>query len=131
MKITKEAQAQARRLMRLCIGPDGLLQEDVVRRVAATIETEKPRNYMGILRAFAELVRLEVARHTATITSAIPLTETEKQAICAKLDARTPGLRYEWLVNPALIAGIVIKIGDDMVDASVLSKINRLSAISL
>ena len=42
MKITKEAQAQARRLMRLCIGPDGLLQEDTVRHVAATIEKEVP-----------------------------------------------------------------------------------------
>lgn len=117
--------------MRLCIGSDGLLQEATVRRVAATIEAEKPRNYIGILRAFTELVRLEEARHTATVTSAIPLTDTEKQTICAKLNARTNGLRYEWQVDPGLIAGIVIKIGDDVVDASVLSKINRLSAISL
>ncbi len=128
MKITKEAQAQARRLMRLCIGPDGLLQEDTVRRVANTIETEKPRNYLGILAALTELVRLEVARHTATVTSAIPLTDTEKNAIQTKLNAKTPGLHYEWQVDEALIGGIIVKVGDDVTDASIRSRIERLSS---
>lgn len=131
MKITKEAQAQARRLMRLCIGPDGLLQEDTVRHVAATIEKEKPRNYLGILSALTELVRLEVARHTATITSALPLTDTEKQAIEAKLNARTPGLRYIWQVDPELIGGLTVKVGDDVTDASIRSRIDRLSRLSV
>lgn len=131
MKITKEAQAQARRLMRLCIGPDGLLQEDTVRHVAATIEKEKPRNYLGILSALTELVRLEVARHTATITSALPLTDAEKQAIEAKLNARTPGLRYIWQVEPELIGGLTIKVGDDVTDASIRSRIDRLSRLSV
>lgn len=131
MKITKEAQAQARRLMRLCIGPDGLLQEDTVRHVAATIEKEKPRNYLGILSALTELVRLEVARHTATITSALPLTDAEKQAIEAKLNARTPGLRYIWQVDSELIGGLTIKVGDDVTDASIRSRIDRLSRLSV
>lgn len=130
MKITKEAQAQARRLMRLCIDSDGLLQEDTVRRIANTIATEKPRNYMGILSALTELVRLEVARHTATITSAVPLTEAEQQSIRTKLDARTPGLRYKWLVDASLIGGITVKVGDDVTDASVKSRIERLSRLS-
>ena len=131
MKITKEAQAQARRLMRLCIGPDGLLQEDTVRHVAATIEKEKPRNYLGILSALTELVRLEVARHTATITSALPLTDAEKAEIQAKLNARTPGLNYIWQVDPALIGGVIVKVGDDVTDISIRSRIERLSKISI
>lgn len=131
MKITKEAQAQARRLMRLCISPDGLLQEDTVRRVANTIETEKPRNYLGILAALTELVRLEVARHTATITSAIPLTDTEKQAIQSKLNAKKPGLNYVWQVDKELIGGIIVKVGDDVTDASIRSRIHRLSSSAI
>ena len=130
MKITKEAQAQARRLMRLCIGSDGLLQEDTVRRIANTIATEKPRNYMGVPSALTELVRSEVARHTATTTSAVPLTEAEQQSIRTKLDARTPGLRYEWLVDASLIGGITVKVGDDVTDASIKSRIERLSRLT-
>lgn len=130
MKITKEAQAQARRLMRLCIGPDGLLNEDTVRRVAATLLTDKPRNYLAILSALTEMVRLEVARHTATITSAIPLTADEQSAIKAKLDARTPGLSYQWQTDASLIGGITVKVGDNVTDASIKTRIEQLSRIS-
>lgn len=130
MKITKEAQAQARRLMRLCIGPDGLLNEDTVRRVAATLLADKPRNYLAILSALTEMVRLEVARHTATITSAIPLTADEQSAIKAKLDARTPGLSYQWNTDASLIGGITVKVGDNVTDASIKTRIEQLSRIS-
>lgn len=127
MKITKDVQAQARRLMRLCISPQGLLDEDAVRQVANTITEKKPRNYIPLLAAFTELVRLQQAQHTATITSAIPLTPAEQADICAKLDARTPGLQYQWKVNPDLIAGITVQVGDQVTDASVKSRIERIS----
>ena len=130
MKISKEVQAQARRLMRLCVGENGLVQEDTVRLVAARLQAEQPRNYLALLTAFTELIRLEQARRTATITSAIPLTESEQAAIRAKLDARTPGLQYVWQVDPALIAGLTVRVGDEVTDASVRSRIERLSRIS-
>jgi F-type H+-transporting ATPase subunit delta len=129
MKITKEAQAQARRLMRLCMGADGRLQEDNVRRVATTLCTEKPRNYLAILKSFTDMVRLEVQRHTATVTTARPIQEAEKAAIRAKLDARHPGLHYEWLTDSSLIAGMTVKVGDNVTDASVRSRIERLEKL--
>ena len=86
---------------------------------------------MGILAALTELVRLEVARHTATITSAIPLTDTEKQAIQSKLNAKKPGLNYVWQVDKELIGGIIVKVGDDVTDASIRSRIHRLSSSAI
>ena len=126
MKITKEVQAQARRLMQLCLGDDGLLMEERVRLVATRLEQEQPRNYLQLLTAFTNLIRLEQARHTATITSAVPLTPAEQSAIRAKLDARHSGLRYEWHVEPELIAGITVRVGDEVTAASVRSRIDRL-----
>ncbi len=130
MKITKDVQAQARRLMRLCIGEDGLMLESRVREVASAITTRKPRNAAALLTAFTELVKIERARHTATITSAIPLTTSEQAAIRARLDARHPGLSYEWAVDPSLIAGLTVKVADDVTDASVRSRIARLARLS-
>ena len=127
MKISKEVQAQARRLMRLCIGADGLMNEATVRQVADKIATEKPRNYLALLTAFTELVRLERAAHTATITSAVPLTETEQAAITARLDARQAGLNYEWQVDSTLIAGLTVKVGDNVTDASIRTRIEQLT----
>ena len=127
MKISKEVQAQARRLMRLCIGADGLMDEAIVRQVADKIAADKPRNYLALLTAFTELVRLERAAHTATITSAVPLTEAEQAAIEAKLNARQAGLNYEWQVDSSLIAGLTVKVGDNVTDASVRTRIEQLT----
>lgn len=127
MKISKEVQAQARRLMRLCIGADGLMDEAIVRQVADKIAAEKPRNYLALLTAFTELVRLERAAHTATITSAVPLTEAEQAAITARLNARQSGLNYEWQVDSSLIAGLTVKVGDNVTDASVRTRIEQLT----
>lgn len=130
MKTSKEVQAQARRLLRLCIGAGGLLQEDAVRRIASALCTEKPRNYLSLLSAFADLVRLEKARSSAIITSAVPLTPGEQAAIRRKLDARQPGLDYVWNVDPSLIGGITVKVGDNVTDASIRSRIGRIARIS-
>ena len=127
MKISKEVQAQARRLMRLCIGADGLMNEATVRLVADKIAAEKPRNYLALLTAFTGLVRLEQAAHTATITSAVPLTEAEKTAITARLNTRQAGLNYEWQVDSSLIAGLTVKVGDNVTDASIRTRIEQLT----
>ena len=127
MKISKEVQAQARRLMRLCIGADGLMNEATVRQVADKIAADKPRNYLALLTAFTELVRLNRAAHTATITSAVPLTEAEQAAIIAKLNSRQAGLSYEWQEDSSLIAGLTVKVGDNVTDASVRTRIENLT----
>ena len=127
MKISKEVQAQARRLMRLCIGADGLMDEAIVRQVADKIAADKPRNYLALLTAFTELVRLERATDAATITSAVPLTEAEQAAITARLNARQSGLNYEWQVDSSLIAGLTVKVGDNVTDASVRTRIEQLT----
>ncbi len=106
MKISKEVQAQARRLMRLCIGADGLMDEAIVRQVADKIAAEKPRNYLALLTAFTELVRLECAAHTATITSAVPLTEAEQAAIAAALKAQKEWAETPWMDR----ASVMLKI---------------------
>ena len=113
--------------MRLCIGADGLMDEAIVRQVADKIAADKPRNYLALLTAFTELVRLERAAHTATITSAVPLTEAEQTAIQAKLNARQAGLNYEWQVDSSLIAGLTVKVGDNVTDASVRTRIEQLT----
>ena len=127
MKISKEVQAQARRIMRLCIGADGLMNEATVRLVADKIAADNPRNYLALLTAFTELVRLERAAHTATITSAVPLTAEEQAAITAKLNAREVGLNYEWKVDCSLFAGLTVKLGDNVTDASIRTRIEQLT----
>ena len=64
----------------------------------------------------------------AQITSAAALSEAEKAKIQKSLEARYQRtVRLNCQLDPSLMAGLVIKIGDDIIDASVRSKLNRLA----
>ena len=84
MKIGKDTQNAARRLFRLCMDGNAVA-EDRVRLIARKIAERKPRNYAALLKAFSGMVEYAVKSRTATIQSAVPLTEEERSLIQAKL----------------------------------------------
>lgn len=129
MKISKEVQADARRLMKLCLNEDGSMNTDNMRQVIGTITERKPRNYVAMLCALRELVRLYDKRNTATITSAVELSAEQREAIVTKLSARHAGLQFCWQIDPSLLAGITVQIGDNLTDSSVKSRIERIAQI--
>lgn len=130
MKIGKDTQNAARRLFRLCM--DGnVVAEDRVRLIARKIAERKPRNYAALLTAFSGMVEYAVKSRTATIQSAVPLTDEERSLILSKLAAKYGGgLYYRWEVEPDLLGGIRIQVGDDVKDGSVRSRIDRLARMA-
>ena len=74
MKITKQARRDAKQLFRSCL-LNGLLDENRVRQVVQQVIAQKPRGYLAILSHFQRLVKLDVARRTARIESAVQLPE--------------------------------------------------------
>lgn len=130
MKIGKETQNAARRLFRLCMDGNSLM-EDRARLIARKIAERKPRHYAALLTAFSRLVEYAVKSRTATIRSAIPLTDEERSRIQEKLTAKYgAGFYYHWEVAPDLLGGIRIQVGDDVLDGSVRSKIDRLADLA-
>ena len=66
------------------------------------------------------MLKLELARHTATIESATPLPADLQAAIEAGLTRRYgPGLATAFTHRPALIGGVRIQVGCDVYDGSV------------
>ena len=130
MKIGKDTQNAARRLFRLCLDGNAVAG-DRVRLIARKIAERKPRNYEALLTAFSRMVEYAVKSRTATIQSAVPLTEEERSRIQTKLAARYgDGLYYNWEVAPGLLGGVRIQVGDDVKDGSVRSKIDRLADLA-
>ena len=128
MKIGKDTQNAARRLFRLCMDGNSVV-EDRVRLVARKIVERKPRNYEALLTAFSRMVEYAVKSRTATIRSAV--TDEERSQIQQKLAAKYGEvLYYHWEVAPELLGGIRIQVGDDVRDGSVRSKIDRLADLA-
>lgn len=63
----------------------------------------------------------------AEVTTAMPLTEAEKAALVAKLSAVTgKNIILKTAVNAKLLGGVVVKIGDKLVDGSVARQLQTL-----
>ena len=128
MKLSKEARKLSKDLLRASF-TDGALDAEKVRKATDTVITAKPRNYIGVLKEYARLIRLEAAKRHARIESANDLEPAEKSALTRSLRSKFGGdVTTEYKTNPALIGGLRIQVGSTVVDASVRSRLNRLAA---
>ena len=126
MKINKRAKREAKQLFRLCL-VNGLLDESRVGRVVQFVVAAGHRDCPAILSHFGRLVKLDLARHTATIESATPLSADLQAAVEAGLARRYgPGLTAAFAQRPALIGGMRIQVGCDVYDGSVQGRLTAL-----
>jgi len=126
MKTTKYVQHEARQLFRWC-RVDGKLQEDRVLEVSNRVLQSKRRGYFRLLSCFYRLVKLESAKHSAEVQSAAPLPFNLARKLQGGLaDLYGPNLTIRFAREPALIGGIRIKVGSDVYDGSVQSRLQAL-----
>src|SRR6266478_9510071 len=126
MKISKQAKRGARELFRSCL-TDGLLDDGRVRYAVQRVLQTKPRGYLPILSHFERLIRLDIARRSARVETAAPLSPDLQARVQSNLaQAYGPGLNISFLQNPSLIGGMRIKVGSDVYDGSVQARLAAL-----
>src|SRR5262249_24490891 len=134
MKIPRRARREARRLFRACL-KDGLLDEARATRVATRIAKGGRRGSLAVMSYFHRLVSLDLSRHRALVESATPLPldfptplpvgfRDRVQASLSR--AYGPGYTTSFEENPALIAGMRVKVGSDVYDGSVRTALTVL-----
>ncbi len=116
-------------------------KERVLRKVAAGVAREplslallmvrrgRPGAIDAMVDRFRELVRRERGISLAEVRTALALDDEERAAIAERLRALT-GDRIEMneVVDESLIGGVSVRIGDQLYDASVRSRLERLRA---
>ena len=126
MKTSKQTKRDAKRLFRTCL-VNGLLDESRTRQVVQRIIESKRRGDLALLSHFRRLVKLEHARHTAEVESAVPVPADLRASIQAGLArAYGPGISASFVHNPGLIGGMRIKVGNDVYDGSVRARLAAL-----
>ena len=127
MKISKVAATTGRRLFGLC-QTGGRLDDAKLRTVVARLVESKPRDYAGILGALQRLTRLDLERRKVTVESAVELDEATRQRVVAGLAKQYgPDLVAQYQINPALLGGLRIRVGNDVFDGSVQGRLDRLA----
>ena len=84
---------------------------------------------VSVFDHFTECVKEYKNIGTAYVTSAMELSEAQKAAVEKRLLETTKYVKFEmhYAVDSALIGGMVIRIGDRVVDSSVRTKLNDLT----
>jgi F-type H+-transporting ATPase subunit delta len=127
MKVSKVAAATARRLFGLC-QTAGRLDETKLRTVVARLIESKPRDYRAVLVALQRLTRLDADRRRVTVESAVALDDASRQRVVDGLaKAHGPNLTISYTLNPELIGGLRIRVGNDVLDGSVQGRLTRLA----
>ncbi len=127
MKLSKESRKLSKDLLRASFA-NGLLDAEQVKKVTDVIVQSKPRNYIGVLKEFSHLIRLEVAKRHAVIESATALNDSEKSNITATIRGKYGAdVTTEYKINAALLGGLRVQVGSNVLDASVRSQLDRLA----
>lgn len=117
------------------------MKETVLRRVVSGVRPQplnlvllmirrgRPGAVPAMRRHFEELVRRERGIARAEIRTALPLDDEDRAELertLQRLAARD--IELTEIVDPSLIGGISVRIGDQLYDASVRSRLERLRA---
>lgn len=82
----------------------------------------------NVIRAFNMLAADHRGETTAEVISAHPLTDDQVQALRANLKNRLGrDVAVDLNVDPAILGGLVVKVGSQMIDGSIRTKLNSLA----
>lgn len=127
MKRDKKITQLVKKLVELS-KEDGLVTEARVVEVLAGLKQFRHRSYLIILKTFLVRLRRELALQTAVVSTPNLLSEETLEKISAKYSAiygRTISAEVE--EDTSLIAGVRVRVGDDLYDASVAGRLQRLA----
>lgn len=83
----------------------------------------------GMLKAFHEILADHRGETIAVITSAEPLSDSHVEALKTALAEKAGGtIKLETHVDPSLIGGLIVRLGSQMIDTSVKTRLQGLRA---
>ena len=126
MKINKEIRQLSREMLRASF-TDGQLDKGKIAALMQSLVTKKPRHYIDVLQYYKRLLRLEIEKRHAKIESATQLAPQAAVAIVERLKKKYgKDMTSEFVVDPTLLGGLRVRVGSDVWDGTLLSRLQRL-----
>jgi F-type H+-transporting ATPase subunit b len=69
---------------------------------------------------------MDAAGSSTEVTSALPLTDSEKDTVRKDIAARIGSQAVDFHVDPSILGGLVVKVGDKVLDGSVAGQLETL-----
>jgi F-type H+-transporting ATPase subunit delta len=125
----KEHSRVAKRLARLVVEGGESSVREIRPALEKLLEGRSATDRKAFLKAFHTAVVREIQKDTLTVESAQELPEEVLQQVVSGFQ-REGGRSLQVItkINPDLIAGLRVRLGDTVYDASLSSNLNRLSS---
>ncbi|MDQ1127999.1 F0F1 ATP synthase subunit delta [Microbacterium sp. SORGH_AS_0888] len=105
----------------------GRFSEATVLIVSSLVRHPRERRVRGLLGRAMAVTADQRGRTVATVTAASPLSDAQKDRLVAALSARYGvQVTLNLVVDPALVGGVRVQVADDLIDASVSTRIADL-----
>ncbi len=121
--LSRTAQAEGAAAVATHLGLGSLAQKFI----GAVARNRRLNDLRAMAEATLEMIAAAKGETTATVVSATALDEAQAKKLATQLDKLT-GLkvRLDQQVDPSLIGGVVVHVGDLRIDDSVKTKLERL-----
>jgi F-type H+-transporting ATPase subunit delta len=124
----KVALQLARQLFKLSL-ENGTVSPERVGGVLAYVEKHRPANSVMVLRAYQRLVANEVAKSQAVVSHAGAIEPAMLGAIAAAMTKKYKrAITASAKPAPELLAGLRVRVGDDVYESSVAAQLDALAA---
>ncbi|MFN8629599.1 MAG: ATP synthase F1 subunit delta [Chloroflexota bacterium] len=106
---------------------EGRIQPGALRLVDLMVARGRVSSLTRVADQYTRLLNTHRGIVMATVTSAVPLTGDETAAIRARVEAMANArVELQTVVDPALIGGVTIQVRDQLLDASIRGRLERL-----
>ncbi|WP_054739685.1 ATP synthase F1 subunit delta [Cellulosilyticum ruminicola] len=103
------------------------VSDAIVGLMVLMVRKSRETSILEVLEGFLDMVKKEAGIVKATVTSAIALSQSQLEQIQSKIEASTNSkVELETIIDESIIAGLIIKVADKVVDASIKGKMQTL-----
>ena len=104
------------------------ISDDSMGLLLTVIEKKRQAELSAIFDYIIDCIKELLLIGKATITTALPLDDAKKERIVEELikSSRYKSLEAKFIVDESILGGIVIRIGDRVVDSSVKTRIEKM-----
>lgn len=128
MRRDKKTTKLAKKLVELSKEANGVVTQSKVGEVLAGLKEVIVRRYLLVLKTYLYYLRREIALQTAVVSTPGALAPESLAAIAAKFTAQYGRpIAAETKIDASLIAGVRVRVGDDVYDASVAGRLKRFA----
>lgn len=103
------------------------ISQEILGLLVLMVQKKREEHIQGVLALFLNKVQEAKGVVTVIVKSAVPLLEEQKEKIEKKLyTSLHKEIQLKIYVDPTLIGGLVLRIGDQWIDRSIAGEINNM-----